>query len=59
MVDVAEIFVLSFVRLNSASSCVEFFLRPRFELTRVNLVKQRTSASSKLRWIFGMRCSNL
>ena len=33
MVNIAEVFVLPFVGLNGGSSCVEFFLRPRFELT--------------------------
>jgi hypothetical protein len=49
MVDIAEIFVLSFVRLNSGSSCVEFFLHLKFELDIIILAEPRTSAASKLR----------
>jgi hypothetical protein len=59
MVDIAEVFVLSFVGLNGGSSFAEFFLRLRFELTWAIRIKPRTSAPSKLRWIFGMRCSSL
>ena len=60
MVNITEVFVLSLVLLDGSSSHVEFFLRPSAELLmRIILVKPRTSASSKLRWIFGMRCSTL
>jgi hypothetical protein len=49
MVDIAEVFVLSFVRLNSGSTCGEFFLHPEFELNIIILAEPRTSAASKLR----------
>jgi hypothetical protein len=59
MVDITEVFVLSLVRLNGGSSCVEFLLRPSIKLIGAIAMKPLTSASSKLRWIFGMRCSTL
>jgi hypothetical protein len=49
MIDISEVFVFSFIRLDSGSSCVEFFLHPKFELNEATLVKSRTSAPSKLR----------
>jgi hypothetical protein len=59
MVDITEIFVFSLVYLDGGRSCGEFLLRPNVELIVVIPIDPLTSASSKLRWIFGMRCSTL
>ncbi len=59
MVDITDIFVFSLVHLDGDRSCVEFLLRPSVELITVIPIEPLTSASSKLRWIFGMRCSTL
>ena len=59
MVDITEIFVFSLVRLDGGRSYVEFLLHPNGELITIIPIDPLTSASSKLRWIFGMRCSTL
>ena len=59
MVDITEVFVFSLVLLDGGRSCVEFLLRPNIELIMAIPIDPLTSASSKLRWIFGMRCSTL
>lgn len=59
MVDITEILVLSLVHLDGGRSYVEFLLRPNVKLIMVIPIDPLTSASSKLRWIFGMRCSTL
>jgi hypothetical protein len=45
--------------LNRGGSRIEFLLGNRYKLIGLIVVNARTSASSKLRWIFGMRCSSL
>lgn len=59
MVDITEILVFSLVHLDGGRSYVEFLLRPNVKLIMFIPIGPLTSASSKLRWIFGMRCSTL